>query len=218
MPGYLAVPKRPSAAVVVVQEIFGVTKSMKSVCDWLASRQIVALCPELFWRTDPGLVIEDYNVEQARAARGKVNDDTASDDIAAAMDYLRKHDMVNAGVGVVGYCWGGLLSYLAAVRHKPEAAVSYYGVMIEKRIDLAKNLACPLLLHYAELDTYAPPPVVAQVRAGFAAAPPVTIYEYAKAGHGFAREGSAHYHHPSADLANMRTLSFLTDRLIGRRQ
>src|SRR5712691_8683737 len=175
MPAYLSLPRRPGAGVVVIQEIFGITQNMKDTCDWLASRQLVALCPEIFWRTDPGLVIEDYNVEPARAARAKVNDDTASDDIAHAIGFLRKHPMVVSEVGVIGYCWGGLLSYLAAVRHKPAAAVSYYGVQIEKRLDLAKNLACPLLLHYAELDAYAPPPVVAQVREAFAADPRVTI-------------------------------------------
>jgi carboxymethylenebutenolidase len=217
MPGYMALPARPSAGVVVVQEIFGVTQNMKSVCDWLASRQIAALCPEIFWRTDPGLVLEDYNVEKARAARARVNDDTACDDIAAAMEFLKRHEMVNAGVGVLGYCWGGLLAYLTAVRHKPEAAVSYYGVMIEKHLDLARNLACPIMLHYGALDNYAPPEVVAQVRDAFKDDSRVIIYEYAKGGHGFAREGSPHYHHPSADLANMRTLSFFIDRLIGRR-
>src|SRR5258708_5228049 len=152
MPAYMALPKRPGAGVVVIQEIFGITQNMIDTCNWLASRQFVAVCPEIFWRTDPGLVIGDYNVEQARAARAKVNDDTASDDIAAAVAFLRKHPMVSAGVGVVGYCWGGLLSYLAATGHNPDAAASYYGVTIEKRLDTAKNLACPLMLHYAELD------------------------------------------------------------------
>jgi carboxymethylenebutenolidase len=217
MPAYMAVPRRPGAGVVVIQEIFGITQNMIDTCNFLASRQLVAVCPEIFWRIDPGLVIGDYNVERARAARAKVNDNIASDDIAAAMDFLRKHPMVSQGVGVVGYCWGGLLSYLTATRHRPDAAVSYYGVMIEKHLDLAKNLACPLMLHYAELDTYAPPSVVAEVRATLGADPRVTIHEYAQVGHGFAREGSAHHSARAADLANMRTLSFFVDKLVGRR-
>jgi len=217
MPAYLALPRRPGSAVVVIQEIFGITQNMIDTCNWLASRQLVALCPEMFWRTDPGLVIGDYNVEKARAARAKVNDNTASDDIAAAMEFLRKHPMVNQGVGVVGYCWGGLLSYLTAARHTPDAAVSYYGVMIEKHLDLAKNLGCQMMLHYAELDPYAPPPVLAEVRATLGTDPRVTIHEYAGVGHGFAREDSAHYNARAADLANMRTLSFFVDKLVGRR-
>src|SRR6266853_465002 len=164
MPAYMTLPKRPGAGVVVIQEIFGITQNMIDTCNFLASRQLVAVCPEIFWRTDPGLVIGDYNVEKARAARAKVNDNTASDDIAAAMEFLRKHPMVSQGVGVVGYCWGGLLSYLTATRHKPDAAVSYYGVMIEKHLDKAKDLSCPMMLHYAELDKYSAPEVVAQVK------------------------------------------------------
>ena len=93
-----------------------------------------------------------------------MNDDQVTDDIASAIDFLRKHPACsNGSVGVVGYCWGGFLAYLTAVRHKPDAAVGYYGVGIDKKLDLAKNLSCPLMLHYAELDQYASPEVAAQV-------------------------------------------------------
>jgi carboxymethylenebutenolidase len=217
MPAYLATPRRPGAGIVVIQEIFGITESMKAVCDWLAARQFVALCPDLFWRTDPGLVLGEADFEKARAARAKVNDDTASDDIAAAMEYLRKHPSCNAGVGVVGYCWGGMLAYLAAARHKPGAAVGYYGVGIEKRLEAAKNLACPLMLHYADLDKFAPPEAVAQVREAFKNDSRVTIHTYANVDHAFARPQGHNYNHAAADLANMRTLSFFVEKLVGRR-
>ena len=216
MPGYLALPKRPGAAVVVIQEIFGVTPAMKTICDWFASRQFVALCPELFWRTDPGVVLKESDREQAFACRSKVNDGQAATDIHAAIAYLRKHEHVNAGVGVVGYCWGGLLSYLTATEHKPDAAVSYYGVGIEKHLEAASHLACPLLLHYAELDKFSPPEVIGQVRDAFQGDPQVTTYTY-KADHAFARPGGHNYHHASADLADMRTLGFFVDRLVGKR-
>src|SRR5260370_24329621 len=116
MPAYIALPRRPGAGVVVIQEIFGITQNMIDTCNWLASRQFVAVCPEIFWRTDPGLVIGDYNVEQTRAARAKVNDDTASYDIAAPVSFLRKHPIVHAGGGLVGYFLGRLVSYLSAPR------------------------------------------------------------------------------------------------------
>jgi carboxymethylenebutenolidase len=217
MPAYLALPARPGAGVVVIQEIFGVNDSMKATCDWLASRQFVALCPEIFWRTDPGVALAETEREKAFACRGKVNDDQASDDIAAAMEFLRKHPSVNAGVGVVGYCWGGLLAYLAATRHKPDAAVSYYGVGIDKRLDNAKNLACPMMFHYAELDAYAGPDVSAKVAGTFKSDPRVTVFNYAKADHAFARPNGHNYNHAAADLANMRTLGFFVDKLVGRR-
>src|SRR6185503_10091019 len=103
-----------------------------------------------------------------------------TDDIAAAVAFLRTHPNCTGAVGVVGYCWGGLLAYMTAARHKPDAAVAYYGVGIEKRLDLAGNLSCPLMMHYGGLDQYAPPEAVAQVRGALESNPKVTIHEYAE--------------------------------------
>jgi carboxymethylenebutenolidase len=217
MPAYLSLPVKPTAGVVVIQEIFGVTPAMKAICDGLAARQFVALCPDIYWRTDPGAVISESEGEKARACRAKVDDNQASDDIAVAVDWLRQHSSVNAGVGVVGFCWGGLLAYLTATRHKPDAAASYYGVGIEKRLDEATNLACPMLIHYAELDKFSPPEVVAQVKDKFHDDPRVTVRTYPNADHAFARPGGHNFNAKAADLAGMRTLSFFVDRLIGRR-
>jgi carboxymethylenebutenolidase len=214
--GYLAIPRAGRGpGVVVLQEIFGVNESMRKVCDFLASRQFTALAPDLYWRTDPGVELAETDVERARAIRMKTDDDKASDDAADAMAFLSKHAACTGRVGVVGYCWGGLISYLTAVRHKPLVAASYYGVGIDKRLDLAKNLACPLMLHYAGLDQYAGPDVAQKVRETFKSNPHVIVHEYAKAGHAFARPEGAHYHHASADLANNRTLSFFVEHLFG---
>ena len=217
MSAYMALPKKgKGAGVVVLQEILGVTESMRKVCDFLAARQLTAICPDLFWRAEPGVELKESEADRGRALRGKMNDDQVTDDIASAVEFLRKHPACsNGSVGVVGYCWGGFLAYLTAVRHKPDAAVGYYGVGIEKRLDIAKNLSCPLLLHYAELDQFAPPEVVAQVRATYKGDPRVTVYEYPKVGHAFARPGGGHFDPKAADLADMRTLSFLVEKLIG---
>jgi carboxymethylenebutenolidase len=191
---------------------------MRKVCDFLAARQFTALCPDLFWRTEPGVELKESDHEKGRALRGKMNDDQVTDDIASAIGLLRKHPACsNGSVGVVGYCWGGFLAYLTAVRHKPDAAVGYYGVGIDKRLDIAKNLSCPLLLHYAELDQFASPEAAVQVRATYKDDPRVTVYEYPKVGHAFARPGGGHFDPKAADLADMRTLSFLVEKLIGHR-
>jgi carboxymethylenebutenolidase len=110
-----------------------------------------------------------------------------------------------------------MLAYLTAARHKPDAAVGYYGVGIEKRLDLAGKLSCPLLLHFGEKDEHVPPAAVEQIRGALSKDPSVTIYTYGNAGHAFARPGGGNYHHPSADLADMRTLSFLVEKLVGKR-
>jgi carboxymethylenebutenolidase len=217
MSAYMAVPKKgKGAGVVVLQEIFGVNESMRRVCDFFASRQFTAICPDLFWRAEPNVELKESEFTRARALRGKMDDDQVTDDIASAIDFLRKHPACSNGtVGLVGYCWGGYLAYLTAVRHKPDAAVGYYGVGIDKKLDLAKNLSCPLMLHYAELDQYASPEVAAQVRATYKDDPRVTVYEYPKVGHAFARPGGSHFDAKAADLADMRTLSFLVGTIIG---
>ena len=216
MSAYMSLPKKgKGAGIVVLQEIFGVNESMRKVCDFLASRQFTAICPDLFWRAEPGVELKESEFDRGRALRGKMNDDQVTDDIASAMDFLRKHPACTGDVGVVGYCWGGMLAYLTAVRHKPDAAVGYYGVGIDSKLDLAKNLSCPLLLHYAELDQFASPEVSAKVRATYKGDPRVTVYDYPKVGHAFARPGGGHFDPKAADLADMRTLSFLVEKVIG---
>jgi len=216
MSAYMSLPKKgKGAGIVVLQEIFGVNESMRKVCDFLASRQFTAICPDLFWRAEPGVELKESEFDRGRALRGKMNDDQVTDDIASAMDFLRKHPACTGDVGVVGYCWGGMLAYLTAVRHKPDAAVGYYGVGIDSKLDLAKNLSCPLLLHYAELDQFASPEVSAKVRAAYKGDPRVTVYDYPKVGHAFARPGGGHFDPKAADLADMRTLSFLVEKVIG---
>ena len=124
MSAYMSLPKKgKGAGIVVLQEIFGVNESMRKVCDFLAMRQFTAICPDLFWRAEPGVELKESEADRGRALRGKMNDDQVTDDIASAMDFLRKHPACTGGVGVVGYCWGGMLAYLTAVRHKPDAAV-----------------------------------------------------------------------------------------------
>jgi carboxymethylenebutenolidase len=215
---YMALPKKGKGpGIVVIQEIFGITPSIRAVCDFLAARQFTTIAPDLYWRVQPGLELNESDSEKARAIRAKTDDNKASDDIAAAVDFLRRHEACTGKVGVVGYCWGGMLAYLTAVRHKPDAAVGYYGVGIEKRLDLAGRLACPLMLHFAEKDQFAPPEVVAQVRSTLKNNSRAIIWEYPNVGHAFARPGGAHFDAKAADLADMRSLSFLVEKVIGGR-
>jgi carboxymethylenebutenolidase len=111
-----------------------------------------------------------------------------------------------------------MLAYLAAARHKADAAVGYYGVAIEKKLEYARDLSCPLMLHYAELDKFAPPEVRAQVRDAFAQAFPggdrVTIHEYPNCDHAFARRNGMHFNPAAAELADLRTLDFFVRHLL----
>lgn len=217
MAAYMALPKAgKGAGVVVLQEIFGVTASMKKICDFLADRQFTVICPDLFHSVEENLDIPEGEFEKARGIRGKMNDDAVVKDVVSSIEFLRKHPANSNGtVGVVGYCWGGLISYLTAATQKPDAAVMYYGVGIDKHLDKAAQITCPTMFHYASKDQFAGPEVAAQVRETMKGKKS-QVWEYKDAGHAFARPGGSHYHHPSADLADMRTLSFLVEQLIGK--
>ncbi len=215
----MALPRKGKGpGIVVIQEIFGVNESMRKICDHLAARQFTAIAPDLYWRSDPGLELSpETESEKARAIRAKTDDNKAADDAAAAMAFLGKHEACTGPVGVIGYCWGGLIAYLTATRHKPDAAASFYGVGIDKRLDVAKNLSCPIMFHYAGQDAYAGPDVAAKVRDAFKSDARATVWEYPNAGHAFARPEGAHFEPKSADLADMRTLSFMVEHLFGNR-
>jgi dienelactone hydrolase len=163
--GYLALPAGGRGpGVVVLQEIFGVGQNMREVCDWYAARGFAAICPDLYWRIEPGLELTEKDSEKARGVLAKLDQDKAVEDAAAALDFLRGHPSCNGRVGAVGFCLGGRLAYFLAVRYKPDAAVGYYGVGIEKGLGEAGNLACPLMLHFGGLDKYSPPEVIDEIR------------------------------------------------------
>lgn len=210
---YLALPPGGRGpGLIVLQEIFGVNANMRSVCDWFAARGFVALCPDLFWRMEPNLQLEPQrDFERALALLNHLDEPKAIDDAAAAMAHLRSHPACTGRVGAVGYCLGGRLAYLLAARHKPDAAVGYYGVMIEKALNEASSIACPLMLHIAGLDKYCPPPAREQI---IAALPDAAIYVYPNSDHAFARKAGMHYDPAAAELADLRTIEFFLRTLL----
>lgn len=169
--------------------------------------------PDLFWRIEPGVELESKDHEKALQMLSKLDHEKAVDDAGAALDFVRSHPACNGRGGAVGFCLGGRLAYMLAVRYKPDASVGYYGVGIEKALDQAPNLACPLMLHFAGLDKYSPPPVIDQIRA---ALPPerATIHVYPHSNHAFARPSGPHHDPVAAELANLRTLEFFVKTLM----
>src|SRR6266516_4175436 len=145
--------------IVVLQEIFGVNAYMRQVCDWYASHGFVALCPDLFWRQEPGIQLTDKSEaewQKAFALYQGLDEAKAVEDSAAAVEFLRKHPSCSGRVGAVGFCLGGNLAWLLSVRFKPDCAVGYYGVSVEKTLNEANNLGSPLMLHIAGRDKYCP--------------------------------------------------------------
>ena len=142
--GYLALPASGyGPGIVVLQEIFGVNDYMRSVADWYAAHGFVALCPDLFWRLERGIELTDKGADQQKAFAlyQRVDEAKAVEDGAAAVEFLRRDSACSGRVGTVGFCMGGNLAYLLSARFKPDCAVGYYGVSIEKSLDEADNLS-----------------------------------------------------------------------------
>jgi len=214
--GYLALPASGyGPGIVVLQEIFGVNDHMRHVADWYAAHGFVALCPDLFWRIEPRVELTEKDRNKAFELYQKLDEAKAVEDSAAALEFLRKHTACSGRVGAVGFCLGGNLAYLLSVRFKPDCAVGYYGVSIEKSLDEAEKLSAPLLLHIAGRDQFCPPEAQAQIHATLDSNPLVTIYDYPEMGHAFARPSGEHYDAAAAELANLRSLEFFVYDLAG---
>ena len=213
---YLATPASGyGPGIVVLQEIFGVNQYIRDVADWYAAHGFVALCPDLFWRIEPGIELTENDRNRAFQLYGALDESKAVEDSAAALNFLRKHPACSGPVGAIGFCLGGKLAYLLSVRFKPDCTVGYYGVGIEKAINEANNLSAPLMLHIAGSDQFCPPEAQAAIHEAFDTNPLATIHTYADREHAFGRPSGEHYHAKDAELANLRTLEFLIRQLAG---
>ena len=217
MSAYVARPTAAKApAVVVLQEIFGVNAVMRDITDGLAEQGFLAICPDLFWRIEPGVDITDGTEAEWKKAFALMNAFDAGagvKDIAATLARIRSDPGCNGRVGAVGFCLGGQLAWLTATRTDADAAVSYYGVGIEGLLGESANLRKPVMLHIAEADGFVPPPAQTAIREGLAGQSLATIHPYPGRDHAFARVGGEHYDAADAALAGERSLAFLRAHL-----
>lgn len=205
---YLSLPERPNGhAVVVLQEIFGVTPHIRAIADRFAEDGYLALAPDLFWRLEPGLSLTHSKEDLARAFAlvQQFDESLGVQDIARSVAHIQQLPGFGGQVAVAGMCLGGKLAYLAAARGVAAAAVGYYGVGIEKNLDEAGAIKCPLMLAFGGRDRYVPPAAREQIDAAFAGNPQVVIQVYEDADHGFYTRGDA----ATISLARQRTNEFL---------
>ena len=196
------------AALVVVQEIFGVNRHIRNVTDGFAAEGYVSLAPALFDRVEPNFETgyTQADIDRGRAVRQKLGWDTMVMDLRAAVTELSKTGLK---VGVVGYCMGGTMAWLAAARvDGVAAAVGYYGGGIAEAA--SEQPKCPVMLHFGETDASIPPEHWAKVRA---AHPKLPVYVYPGAGHGFSCDERASFHKPSHEQARERTIAFFREHL-----
>ena len=199
----------PRAGVVVVQEIFGVNLHIREVADGYAAEGYLAIAPALFDRVRPGVELgyDEGSIAEGRDLAFSMNPDVPVRDLEAAVGAA-----ASAGkVGVVGYCWGGSLAFLAACKLGVAAASGYYGGQIVAALEREPDLApaAPLIMHFGEHDAGIPLSDVDRVRRKF---PEVPIYMYG-AGHGFNCDHRGSYDEASARTARERTLELFAERL-----
>ena len=214
---YVAKPAQtPAPAILVIQEIFGVNQVMRDICDDYAAQGYLVVCPDLFWRIEPGVDITDQSEAEWKKAFELMNafdPDQGVRDIRVVIDTVRAHGDCSGKVGAVGFCLGGLMAFLTATRTDADASVSYYGVGIEQRTGEAERLARPLMMHIAEQDQFVPKAAQELIMGALKNHPQVQIHTYAGRDHAFARKGGEHYDPADAKLANERTLAFFKANL-----
>jgi len=199
--------QKPRGGIVVLQEIFGVNSHIREVAHGFAAEGYLALAPALYDRSSAKNVEMGYtpeDIKRGRALRGEFSWDDTVKDVEAAMNALRGEGL---RAGTVGYCWGGSISFLSAVRLPLEAAVVYYGGQILPYVNEKER--CPLLLHFGKRDASIP---ARDVEAIQKAHPEAVVHQY-DADHGFNCDHRAQYDQASAHLARERTLAFLAANL-----
>ena len=193
----------PIGNIVVIQEIFGITDHIQAVCHKFASNGYDVIAPAIYDRFERNITLDYTQIEEGVGYKMKLSDDHAMSDIQAAQSYL------GTKTAVVGYCYGGMLTHIAASKLNFDCAVSYYGGMIaDNYIDLKINI--PIMYHFGENDHAIPIDAVNLIRNTYQDA---IVHVYANAGHGFNCDMRADYHESSANLALERTLQFIGENL-----
>ena len=214
---YCAEPDgEPHAAIIVIQEIFGVNAGIRRKCDRLAEAGYLALAPDLFWRFAPGIQLDpdiQPQMEQALGLMGQLDQDGAVRDIEATIRLARSRMGGTGKVGAVGYCLGGRLAFMTAARTDVDAAVGYYGVGIDGLLGEKHAIAHPVMLHIPQEDHFVGKDAQAAMHAGLDDLPKVTLYDYPGEDHGFATEFGARRSEASATLADERTAAFFAEHL-----
>jgi carboxymethylenebutenolidase len=196
---YLAEPAgKPRGGIVVIQEIFGVTRHIRAVADQYAAAGYLALAPALFDRIERDVDVPYTDIQKALGYMNHVDNDKVLLDLDAAVQRVG-----TAGkVGVVGFCWGGTMSYLAAARLKISAAVAYYGGGITSLLSAKPNVL--VMFHFGDKDAHIPLAAVDQIKAAY----PEGIYFMYPADHGFNCTDRSSFEPASAKLALERSLEF----------
>jgi len=202
---HVALPANGSGpGMVLLQEIFGVNDYVKDAARRLAELGYVVLAPDLYWRTEPGLMLGPDEMQRALAAGGELDHEAAVEDAIAALAVLRALPETQAAggrAGVLGFCLGGSLAYGVAVAGDPDVAVVYYGSAIPDRLAGAASIACPTLMHWGGADRFIARERVDAVVAMAADHELIECHVHEGAGHAFDNSFAPMFSNPEAAAA-----------------
>ena len=212
---YVARPEgTPRAAIIVIQEIFGVNAGIRRKCDLLAEDGYLAVAPDLFWRLGEGIELDpdiEPEFKKALDLMGKFDQDGGVRDIEASIKWAREDS--GKKVGAVGYCLGGRLAYMTAARTDSDASVGYYAVGIDELLREKDAIANPLMLHIPTEDGFVDKDTQKAMHEGLDDHPKVTLHDYEGMDHGFATQFGKRRDEENAQLADKRTMAFFAEHL-----
>lgn len=185
---YLSLPPTGRGpGLVILQEIFGVNEHIRAVADQYAADGYCVIAPDIFWREGRKieLAYDPQGFERGLGLLGKLNIDQTAIDLQATVSALKRQSACTGKVGSLGFCMGGLLSFIAAAEAGVDTAVCYYGGGIHQHLDRAKKIRCPVLFHFADQDAYIPQQAVAAVRKSLGGRKNVRVIVHAGVDHGF---------------------------------
>jgi carboxymethylenebutenolidase len=216
-PTYRAAPDgTPKAAIIVIQEIFGVNAGIRRKCDHWASLGYLALAPDLFWRLEPGIELDPDvpdQFQQALGLLGRFDQELGIRDIEATIKAARAQLGGAGKVGCVGYCLGGRLAFMTSARTDIDASAGYYGVGIDNLLREKYAISRPVMLHIPTADHFVSPEAQKAMHEGLDDHPKVVLHDYQGLDHGFAAEMGNRRNEEGARLADSRTEAFFAEHL-----
>ena len=209
---YLLEPQtKPAGVVVLIQEIFGVNQAMRDIAAWVADLGFFAVCPDLFWRIQPGIDITDKSEaewKQAFDLFNKFDQAKGIEDLKATVAAARSLPGANGRVATAGYCLGGRLAFMMAQQSDADANISYYGVGLDNLLGDLGKVAKPLVVHVADEDEFFPAEARAKVVGAVKGHPNIAAYVYPNADHGFFADYRPSYNKQAAEDAWPKLLAW----------
>ena len=208
---------RPAEAsapgLLILPEVFGRSAQIQAMAAEFASWGFLVGVLDVHWRLEPEVGLKPDEIERARSLHQRLDYDAAVGDIAAAVEQFRTAPGCSGKVGVMGFCLGGTLAWIAAAKSTADVCVSYYGTRIPKYLEAAAGFKHPLMMHMGEADHFTPPDVVAQITDATRDYSFVERFVYPGAGHSFCNPSQAHFDAQACVEAHRRTRDFLKKHL-----